>query len=402
MAGKRKVETPPSLVAEGNGAEPVKKESWFMKYARENNLKPASVHIIKQSHYRAYSTGCITLDLAIGQKDPLTGLPGIPEKAIVEIFGRNASCKSATTEGLIKSVLDADPENLVVSVFSEEPDYDRMVSRGIDLDRLIPLECYGREDIIIQTAEANLDIAKKAVTDPAVKLVVIDSIKSLCSVKQYYQKDGEVRELDNEEQLAIRAKLIGNFIDQFKMANRNAILMMTNQVSDRIIMGTQGLYQNPRFTFQTPGGRHKEYECNIRIETVVDPLESEETHALTEQKVLYGWNVSYRVMKNKYLAGTGNRVAKAQFLFNPAGFNRSLEVLNIASYLGIIDRSHSWYTIEGNTIQGAEKAVAFLNERPDLIEAYSKEMLERQDEIFGMPKKKEKKSVKEKLQEVVV
>ena len=174
------------------------------------------------------------LDCAIGEKDPINGNGGIPERSIVEIFGKNQCGKTLTSEYLMKSVLEADEDNHVIVLYAEEPDMDRLDSLGIDKDRLHVLGCFEDEDTKLQTAEKHLEVIKRAVQDESVKLIVIDSLKALCSMKQIYTKKGDIKELEDDEQMAIRAKLVGEFIRDFSHLNKKAILFMTNQVSDQI------------------------------------------------------------------------------------------------------------------------------------------------------------------------
>ena len=278
-----------------------------------------------QSNYRVYSTGCLMLDCAIGEKDPKTQIKGIPERTIVEGFGRTASCKSALYEQLAKNILLADPENIVIVLYTEESDLDRWNSIGVteeQQERIITLGCSEGKDVMLHLAEKNLDRIKVAVQDPRVKLVVIDSIKGLCMAKQLYSKNGEISALEDGEQLALRAKLIGEFIRDFKQLNKRAILYMTNQTSDKIQLSPSDLIVNPQFTVQTPGGRAKEFESQLRFQQETRPIYFENKHELTGKSILRGWEVSIRIIKNKFCRSTGNRVAVANFYFSTPGFNR--------------------------------------------------------------------------------
>lgn len=97
--------------------------------------RKASELVKQQANYRVYSTGSFMLDCAIGEKDPITGNGGIPERTIVEVFGKNQSFKTGLAEQLIKSVLNADPTNQAIVLYAEEPDMDRLESLGVDMDR---------------------------------------------------------------------------------------------------------------------------------------------------------------------------------------------------------------------------------------------------------------------------
>lgn len=358
-----------------------------------NSLKEATT---KQANYRVYSTGSLMQDAAIGEIDPITGKKGIPQRTILENFGRNASLKTAQYEQLTKNIIQDDPENIAIILYTEESDLDRWSSIGIteeEKDRIIVLGCSEGEDVMLHLAEKNLDRIKIAVQDSRVKLVVIDSLKGLCMAKQLYTKKGEITMLEDSEQLALRAKLIGEFIRDFKQLNKKAILYMTNQVSDRISLNPFDHIQNPQFTIQTPGGRAKEFECQLRIQSETRPIYLEKEHELTGKKILIGWELSTRLVKNKFCRSTGNRVAITNFYFSPPGFNKLQEIMILSQYLSKIDKFpldlrvaktlNGRWTVPGtdNTILTKELRTYFTN-NPDQLAKLEIAILENSEDLF--------------------
>ena len=334
----------------------------------------------QQLSYRTYSTGCLMLDLAIGRKDPITGLPGIPERAIVEIFGRNQSLKSATAEQLMKNVLDADPNNIVVYIASEEPDTDRFESLGLDQDRMMVLYHYDDEDLKDKMAEQNLKTAKRAVLDHNVKMVVLDSIRALIPAGELFTEKGIIG-LDEKHPLFQRANLLYRFVCEFDRLSKRAILFMTNHLPDSIQADPRSLIQNPRFTPHTPGGRGKEFMATIRIHSQTSPIETE-AHDLSGKPMLKGWEVSYRLVKNKYRQKSIGRVATSQFYFDPPGFRRESDVANCALYLGIINNSGAWFYYKDEKIQGRDNLIEYLKEHPEIRENIEKEIVDRAEEVY--------------------
>lgn len=357
----------------------------FEDFAREQGLSNLERLEKQQQTYRCYSTGSFMLDLAIGEKCSVTGLPGIPERAIVEMFGVNQSLKTATAEALMKNILDADPENLVVCIYGEEPDVDRMLAVGIDKNRVIPLYAYESDAVKDNVAENHLELAKLAVQDPKVKMVLIDSVKSLCSVNQVL-KDGKPLDLNGQkEALAARANMMTRFILNFKQFNKRAILFMTNQTSDRIATSPFDFVQNPTFNVMTPGGRGMEFECTLRIRNEARPIWSPTAHKLTEEKLLLGWEVAYKIIKNKYSKRTAYRVAHSDFMFYPPGFQRAKEVLNCAEFLGIVKKTGpAIYVIGNQKIQGHAKAVKYLEENPSVRMELEHEVVQRSEEVYSL------------------
>ncbi len=280
----------------------------------------------------------------------------------------------------MKSVLDEDPDNHAIVIYSEEPDMGRIEAMGVDFDRLHVLGCYEDEETKLQTAEKHLELVKRAVQDESVKLVVIDSLKALCSTKQLYTKKGDIKDLEDDEQIAIRAKMIGEFVRDFVHHNKKAILFMTNQVSDQIGISYE---IGPEFRTKTPGGRYKEYMAQLRIEASTRPIYSEKEHPLTGKRLLLGWEACYRLVKNKFSKSSGNRVAVSEFMFDPPGFRRESEILNCADYLGLIQKGGGgFYTIKDNKIRGIDAAIKFLKTNPKISKELELEILNRSEELF--------------------
>lgn len=319
------------------------------------------------------------LDCAISEEDPIKHTGGIPQRTIGEIFGKNASLKSTTTQYVMKSVLEDDKDNQVVAVYSEEPNTRMMKQMGLDFNRIHAIGCYEDEETKLKTAERQLDIVKKAVQDDSVKLVVIDSIKALCSTKQIYDKKGDIRDLDEEEQMAIRAKLIGNFIRDFTSLNRKAILLMTNQVSDKLGMTFE---VGPELRPTTPGGRFMEYMAHLRIEAATKPIYTD-PHPLTDKKLLKGYELWYKLVKNKYNEGLGMKSVMTEFYLNPPGFRRSEEVLRLAEFLNIVEKGGGGnFTIEGKKVRGQDNVINLLDTDIAMREEIAKKVFARRKELF--------------------
>lgn len=293
---------------------------------------------------------------------------------------------SATAEALMKNILDADPKNRALCLFAEEPDVDRMLRLGIDKNRVISLlSSDDREGgIKEETAEYALEIAKTAVQDPCIKLVLIDSIKALCSVHQAFKEGKPTDIAQMREAVAARAVMLNRFLLNFKLYNKRAILFMTNQISDRIQSNPFDFVQNPKFNIRTPGGNGKDFECTIRIQNETRPIWTEGLHPLTKEKLLVGWEVVYNVIKNKYSKRTGYRHAFSEFRFDPAGFRRAKEVLFCAEYLGLVKKTGSIYTIGSKKAVGQEAAIQYLEDHEDARKELERVICERSEDVYSI------------------
>lgn len=357
----------------------------FRNHAKQNKVKNISDIKKQQDNYRVYSTGAFLLDCAIGERDPINGNGGIPERSIVEIFGRNSSFKSGTSLNLAKSVLDADPNNIVIAVFSEEMEASRL--EGLDPERFFIYDTFVSDDDKekYKLAEDHLNEVKLAVQDPNVKLVIIDSIKSLCSSKDLLDKNGSIADLEDTKQLGRQAQLLGNFIKEFKSLNRRAILFMVNQISDNVSVGMFNF--DPAHAPKTPAGRYKEYESLIRIETVTKPIYTDKEHKLFGNKLTIGWEVWYKLIKNKYSQKSGNRKAMAKFYFDKGEFDKTEDLLLAASYIGLPEVKQGgggFWTICGEKVRGFDNVIKLLKEKPEIMKELENKILDNTDKLFSL------------------
>ena len=375
-------------------AAPKAAEFRFEDLVESNSLKTVIDIGREQANYRVYSTGCLMLDCAIGEADPIKGNMGVPQRTIMEVFGRNQSNKTALFEQLTKNILLDNPENVVFWFYSEESDMDRWESIGVTKEmqkRVFSLGCFEGEQNFIDTAEKQLDRIKKAVQDPRVKLVVIDSIKAMCSARMVYDENGKEKSLADGYRVAMRASLMTEFIREFKIHNKRAILGMTNQEMDVLKLTPQDMHSNPQLTFQTPGGRTMEFECQLRIRSVTTPLETAE-HELTKKKLVYGWDNSFKVIKNKFCKSSTGRVAVGQFLFEPPGFNRVGAALTLGGYLttkglispelGVVKGGGGYWTLVGQQVRGEDSAIELLAENEGLVESLESQVYLHADKLF--------------------
>jgi RecA/RadA recombinase len=350
---------------------------------------------------RVYPTGCKLFNLSIGKFDPITKEPGIPAGTGIEVFGPNASLKTALWESLAANMHRIDKKAKVFAVLPEAPEFDRFESVGMDMDRI---HCWTyrnpKNPGEVSSAEEGLDLLTSIVReDESYKLVIVDSIKALMSVDQVFAKNtktDELKALMETQPMVARAKLMNDFIGRFAVANvsANAILFMTNQMTESI--GPNYL-TGGNIKTKSSGGREKEHFCKIRVEansTVPDATEKLLEHATFKNKIYNRYRTIYFLEKNKF--GFPLRKTITDFDLDGKRFMNERACLNAADLLGIIEHKGSYYTLEGNKIQGHAAAEAYLLANPKYEEKLWKEIYPRHVEFFGTAKAK---SAKEALDE---
>ena len=346
---------------------------------------------------RVYPTGCRLLNTAIGMFDPITGLPGVPQATVVEAFGPNASLKTALWESLAGNIHKIRPEGRILAVLPEEPDYQRFIDAGIDLDRI---DCWTyfnpSNPNVIMSAEEGLNLTIEAISDPTnnYEMVVIDSIKALMTSGQTFDKKGEFRDLAETNPLAARANLMNQYTGLFAVHNKcRAILFATNQTSDSI--GPSYL-TGGSFKTQTSAGRGKEHWAKLRIEcnsTVPDATDKVEK-GLYDNKIYDRIKPIYYIQKNKY--GFPFRKVMTEFCLREKRFLNEVNCLAAAEMLGIIERAgNSNWKIQGVNCKGRDTAEQYLHDNPEIEEKIWREIDSRHIELFGTPKSAKSKEALE-------
>lgn len=338
---------------------------------------------------RVYPTGCRLFNMALGCFDPITKLPGVPAATVIEAFGPNASLKTALWESLGGGIHEVDPEARILAILPEEPDYERFISQGIDIDRL---DCWTyfnpNNPSEVVSAEEGLNMALEAVSDPKspYKMVVIDSLKALMSVGEVFDKKGEFKELEAVDPIAARAKLCNKFFGNWAVYNKSrAILFYTNQHSDQI-GPNYNTGSNVKTT--TAGGRGKEHWCKIRVEcnsTVPDATDKPEEQGLFKNKIWDRIKPIYFIQKNKY--GFPFRKVMSEFSLGEKRYLNENDCLKVAEFLGLVEKKGNHYTLNGKSYNGKAAAREFLRDNLDYQNSLWTQIDARHEEFFGAGKK---------------
>jgi len=114
------------------------------------------------------------------------------------------------------------------------------------------------------------------------------------------------------------------------------------------------IYGNPE---TTTGGNALKFYCSVR-------LDIRRKKAIKRGEESIGSEVKVKVVKNKLAPPF--READFEILYG-TGVNKLGELVDTAEKLGVVEKSGTWYSYEGNKIgQGRDKMLAHLDERPAL------------------------------------
>ncbi len=276
------------------------------------------------------STGALALDMALG-------CGGLPRGRIVELFGPESSGKStlalhvvaeAQRNGGIAAYVDAE--------HALDPAYAANI--GVDVDSLL----ISQPD----TGEQALEIADLLIRSGAIDVIVIDSVAALTPRAEI---EGEM----GDTHVGLQARLMSQALRKLTatLNKSRTIALFINQLREKIGV----MYGSPEVT---PGGRALKFYSSVR-------LDIRKVESIKEGAELVGNRTRVKVVKNKCAAP----FKQAEFdIMYGLGISREGSILDVAVDMGIVKKSGSWYTYEGEQLgQGRENAKNFLRESPEIV-----------------------------------
>lgn len=285
-------------------------------------------------------TGSMNLDIA-------TGIGGLPRGRIIEIYGPEASGKTTLA---LSAVAEAQKRGGLAAYVDIEHALDPtyMEALGVDLDSLVLSQPSHGEmaiDIILQLAES-----------AAFDIVVLDSVAALIPKAEL---EGEVTDYHVGTQARLMSKacrMLGGTLSKTKTA-----CIFINQIRQKIGV----MFGNPE---TTTGGLALKFWSSLRIE-------SRRKGSVKEGDEAVGNDTVCKIVKNKMAPPF--RSATFEITFGK-GINKAKEVVDIATDMDLVEKSGSWYKIDGkNVAQGVEQLCEYLNQNPELAANFEKQIREK-------------------------
>lgn len=285
-------------------------------------------------------TGSFKLDLA-------TGIGGIPKNRITEIFGPEQSGKSTLAMHIITECQKIDPRDVIYIDLEHALDLNYATEIGINMDQII----YSQPS----SGEEALGIMETGLRSEKASCIVLDSIPAIITEAELAGDIGDA-------QIGRPAALLGKALKRMLDDNfrKKCALVFINQLREKI-----GVMFGSSET--TPGGRAIKYYSSMRIDLRVTSTKAEK---MNKQKN----TVKATIVKNK-LAPPFKEV-KFDIIFGK-GIDRSGEIIDVATELGIIEKSGSWYSYgEERLGQGKENTALFIKENEKLYKEIEKKIRE--------------------------
>ncbi|NLL39542.1 MAG: recombinase RecA [Clostridiales bacterium] len=283
-----------------------------------------------QINVQAVSTGSISLDIALG-------IGGVPKGRIVEIYGPESSGKTTLALHILASSQKEGGEVAFIDAeHALDPSYARAL--GVDIDSLL----ISQPD----TGEQALEITDALVRSGAIDVIVIDSVAALVPRSEIEAEMGD-------SVVGLHARLMSQALRKLagSISKTNCIVIFINQLREKIGV----MYGNPE---TTTGGRALKFYSSVRLD--VRRIET-----LKNGSEIIGNRTRVKVTKNKVAPPFKEAIFD---IIYGEGISKVGEIIDLGVELDILDKSGSWYTVNGTRLQGKDNVKAYLRENPQIAD----------------------------------
>ncbi|MCR4634003.1 MAG: recombinase RecA [Erysipelotrichaceae bacterium] len=290
----------------------------------------------------AISTGSLAIDYALG-------VGGLPKGRIIEIYGPESSGKTTLAlQAIAECQKGGGKAAFIDAEHAIDPRYAKAL--GVDVDELI----LSQPD----SGEQALEIAEVLIKSGAIDLIVVDSVAALVPQAEL---DGEM----GDSNIGLHARLMSKAMRKLAGAmNANSCTtIFINQLREKVGV----MFGNPE---TTTGGRALKFYATIRIEV-------RKSEAIKNGQEVIGNKVNVKVVKNK--VAPPFKTCQVEIYYGE-GISHLSEVINMGVEMGIIEKSGSWYSYNGEKIgQGTDAVRAYLQSNPQIDEAITAQI---KDKMF--------------------
>jgi recombination protein RecA len=286
------------------------------------------------------STGSIGLDVALG-------IGGLPKGRVIEIYGPESSGKTTLA---IHVIAEAQKKGGICAFIDAEHAFDSIYAQklGVDTDNLlISQPDYG---------EQALEIADRLILSGALDVVVIDSVAALVP-------KGELEGEMGDSKMGLQARLMSQALRKLTATinKTNTVCIFINQLREKIGV----MFGNPE---TTTGGNALKFYASVR-------LDIRRAAQIKDGDEVTGNHVKVKVVKNK--VAPPFRIAEFDIVYGE-GISKTGEIIDIGVELGIVNKSGSWFSYNGDKLgQGRESVKQLLVDNPALADELENKIREK-------------------------
>lgn len=290
------------------------------------------------------STGSIGLDAALG-------IGGLPRGRVIEIYGPESSGKTTIATHVIA---EAQKKGGMCAIIDAEHAFDSSYAQklGVDIDNLlISQPDYG---------EQALEIADRLILSGALDVVVIDSVAALVP-------KGELEGEMGDSKMGLQARLMSQALRKLTatISKTNTICIFINQLREKIGV----MFGNPE---TTTGGNALKFYASVR-------LDIRRMAQIKDGDEAIGNRVKVKVVKNK--VAPPFRTAEFDIVFGE-GISKIGEILDMGVEMGIVQKSGSWFSYNGDKLgQGREAVKSLLHDNTALADELETKIREKIKEL---------------------
>ena len=284
-------------------------------------------------------SGSVALDHALG-------IGGYPRGRIIEIYGPESSGKTTLA---IHAIAEAQKAGGIAAMIDAEHAFDRTYAQalGVNLETLL----ISQPD----NGEQALEIADNLIRSGAVDIVVIDSVAALTPKAEI---EGEM----GDNKVGLQARLMSQALRKLtaNISKTNTCCIFINQLREKIGV----MFGNPE---TTTGGNALKFYASVRIDV-------RRTTQLKDGEEALGNRTKVKVVKNKMAPP----FKKAEFdIVYGEGISHTGEICDLGVELGVIEKSGSWYSYNGQKLaQGREAVKQLLKDNTELCDEIENKLRE--------------------------
>jgi len=280
----------------------------------------------------AISTGSLGLDIALG-------IGGLPRGRVVEIYGPESSGKTTLT---MHCIAEAQKKGGIAAFIDAEHAFDKLYAQKLGIDT---------ENLLISqpdNGEQALEIADHLIRSGAIDIIVIDSVAALVP-------KGELEGDMGESKMGLQARLMSQALRKLTgtINKTGCTCIFINQLREKIGV----MFGSPE---TTTGGNALKFYASVRLDIRRVGQIKESADNIT------GNRTRVKVVKNK--VAPPFKVVEFDIMYGE-GISKVGEVLDLGVELGIVQKSGSWFSYNGDKLgQGRDGVKQILLDNPELME----------------------------------